>query len=466
MTATEKQLLKRAVAKYEELRVGHLLERGFERDVFRRFTHGHQIVAYPLLSALSEARQNEVLDGLAPKKREATAYFHLPFCAGKCGYCVYVTSLNPSQDFVSRYLSRLWREVENFKRLVGNAAWNLIEFSTAYIGGGTPTFLSARQIEEFFSKLRAVFRLPSNAEITMESNPETLIGEEGIARLEAAHQAGVSRLSIGVQTFDDNVLRLVGRRHNRTQAVQAFKNAEGVGFENVNIDLIHGLPDANYKRLARDVILAGDLKPASVTAYPLGLKKGSQTYALYLKEPSRFPTKEEYALLQLIAQEHFAQLGYVQNPIYWFAREPRFEYKQQVFKWRECGEMIGFGVSAYSYFNNTQWFNHYDFEQWSRAVDEGALPVWKGRRLDSEELMRRRIVFGLKVVQGVDKMKFTKDFGIAVKQAFGTTIRKLVDLGLVENTETALRLTEKGSLFVDEVSREFFSTEVKSKLAD
>lgn len=454
----------KARTEYERLGINHLLEGSFERDIFRRFTHCHQIVAYPPLSTLQEANQNEVLKGLLPRKREVTAYLHIPFCTGRCSYCMYVTYANPQENFMRDYLAMLRKEVENFRRAVGEAVWDSISFISVYIGGGTPTFLKLEQLASVVSWARSAFRLPMHAEFTMEASPETVRGNEGCEKLEAARKAGINRLSLGIQTFDDAILKRMGRRHTGKKALEAYENARRAGFENINIDLIPGLPDATLQKWERDIVTAGELKPASLTAYPLGIKEDTAIFALYQKEPHRFPAGSELALMQLMAREHFTSLGYAENPILWYALDPHFEYRQQVFKWGKCGEMLGFGVSSYSYFNRAQWFNHHGYDEWGKAVEEGKLPLWKGKRLGKHEEMRRHVIFGLKVAGGVDKAKFRKMFGVAVDDLFGETIRNLAAHGLIENMESSLRASEKGKLFIDEVVEGFFSARAKADM--
>jgi len=442
---------------FGQLNIRELQKAGIEREDIKKSSHSHHIVTYPPLDALPEIKPSDIYSNKSSKfSREIALYLHLPFCTGKCLYCSYITLVNQQKEFIDRYIDAIEKEI-NFLLKYPNLQG--VTINSIYIGGGTPTYLSVQQLERILKLLKTKFNIKKDAEITIEAGPETIIGKEGEEKLKILLQNGVNRLSIGFQTFDDNILKLLKRRHNSKQAIECYNLAKKVGFKNINIDLIPGLPDQTLEIWQNDLEQISKLEPASVTCYPLSIKQTAGIYVLYQNERQRFPSRENVIVMHIMANEFFNKLSYVQRPVWWYTKTPEYVYRQQIHKWSELGEQLALGVSGYSFINNFQYFNYRTVPQYLEAVNNNNLPIWKGAKLSKEDLARRMILFGLKT--GLSKKLFQSKFGKMPKDVFKEIWEKLESLGFIKEDKEIIQLTYKGKLFADEVSKEFYSEEVK-----
>lgn len=438
---------------FSQLNIKELQSAEIEREDIKVSSHSHHIVTYPPLDALPEINPAKIYSKDSPKcSREIALYLHLPFCTGKCLYCAYITLPNQSKEFIDGYLDAVEKEID---LLLQYPNLQNITVNSIYIGGGTPTYLSVNQLERVFGLLKTKFKIKKGAEITIEAGPETLIGKEGEKKLKILLQNDANRLSMGFQTFDDNILKLLNRRHNTKQAIEAYNLAKNVGLENINVDLIPGLPDQTLEIWQNDLEQIGKLEPASITCYPLSIKQTTGIYPLYQKERQRFPSREDVLIMHIMANEFFNKLGYNQRPVWWFARTPQYVYKQQIHKWGELCEQLALGVSGYSFINDFQYFNYRTVPQYLEAIKNHNLPIWKGIKLLKEDLMRRMILFGLKT--GLSKKLFASKFSINPNDVFKDVWKKLESLKLVEYDKDVIQLTYKGKLFADEVAKKFYS---------
>lgn len=399
-------------------------------------------VTYPPFKVLSEIEAEKIFPNETKLKREITLYLNIPFCTGKCLYCGFKTYVNQKQDIVGNYLEALKKEIQilfNKKELQDSTLKSL------YIGGGTPTSLSLEQLKGLLKFLNGKFPL-KDLEFSVESSPETL-NEEKIALL---LQSNVNRLSMGVQSFDDETLKQINRRHTVQQAIDAFELAKRSGFKNINIDLIRGLPHYTPEKLYSDLEIIDRIRPPSVTSYHLIVKPLSALKSQYTQRPKMLPNQEKALLLHQMFLDGMEQMGYKQAPVDWFTLKEDYGYKQQRQKWSENVDMVGAGTASYAYFNKWQYYNEFDLNKYIETVKKGKLPIIRGYRLDQKEEEHRKIVFGLKY--GVKKQKFNEQIEAKIK--------KLAELKLIE-VNNEIKLSKTGILFADEVCREFYSEKVK-----
>jgi oxygen-independent coproporphyrinogen-3 oxidase len=332
-----------------------------------------------------------------------------------------------------------------------------------YFGGGTPTYLNEWQITGLLARLRENIHMSEGIELTFESSPET-ITEEKLCHLK---DIGVNRLSIGIQAFDDHLLlKVCNRGHNVKMAVSAITQAKKVGFKNgVNIDLIYGLPDQTPKGWMQTLSKAKELMPEFITLYHLRIKKGTPMSRF---SEGRFPTEHNTLLMYIAGVDYLKDLGYVQIAPDQFALLG-YSFQQQERKWRN-EELLGLGVSAYGYVNNTVYHNVRSIQDYGDTVHRGCLPVYIGKRLSKREQMTRAMIFGLKLSGvnrkdgGLDKRLFKKAYGIDAESVFGEILIRLEKLGLIKRSNQHIQLTYKGILFSDEVCSEFYSSEEKEQL--
>lgn len=446
-------LIEKAKEIYSKSNIEQIQAEGIRRESIKVSSHSHHIVTYPPLDALPDIKPSKIYSSnISKNPRDIALYLHLPFCTGKCSYCAYVSYANQSESFIDRYIDALEKEINLLLRypILQN-----VKLSSVYIGGGTPTYLSSKQLNGVFSLLRDHFSIKKRAEITVEASPETIVAKDGLGKLETLLQNGANRLSIGVQTFNDNILKLIYRRHNSLQAIQAFNAANQIGFKNINLDLILGLPYQSLEYWQNDLEKIAEIDPPSVTCYPLSIKQTAAIWTMYQKEENRFPSRENVILMHIMANEFLGNLGYFQKPVWWYSKSLKYFYKQQIYKWGELGEQLALGVSGYSFINSFQYFNYRTISQYMESLNKNILPIFKGEKLSKKELMRRMIIFGLKT--GLNKYLFELKFNKKPKQIFNSIWKKLENLELIEENSELIQLSYKGKLFADEVSKEFYS---------
>ena len=445
---------------FEQLNIKELQKAGIEREDIKHSSHSHIIVTYPPYGSLPEINFKEIYSNSSSKsRREIAFYLHVPFCTGKCLYCPYITLAKQPVEKVNEYIDTLEKEI---KLLLKYPALSEVILNSIYIGGGTPTYLQPQQLERIFKIIRDNFTIKSGAEITVEAEPDTIISKEGKERLKTLLKNGVNRLSIGFQTFNNDILKFIGRRHTSEQATEAYNIAKETGFENINIDLITGLPDQTLEIWENDLMQAMKINPSSITCYPFYLKEGTGLWSIFKKEPQRFSTNELVILMNIMTAEFFKEYKFIQRPVRWFAKEPRYMYHQQLFKWEEMGEQLAIGPSSYSFINDFQYFNRKNISDYLDSVNKGDLPIERGVKLDNDDLMRRLIIFGLK--SQLRKKIFKNKFNLEPKEVCKEIWNKLENLDLIEENNEIIQLSYKGKLFADEVAKEFFSDEIKKSL--
>lgn len=442
---------------FQQLNIKKLQQAGIEREDIKKSSHTVRIVTYPPLQSSSELNPVKIFStGNSDIPRKISIYLHLPFCTGKCSYCDFTTLAIQPEKFVDKYLDGIEKEIN---LLLKYPYLQNIKVGFIHIGGGSPLCLSSEQLTRIFKLLKTKFDIKHDAEITVESEPESIIKKTGEEKLKILLQNNVNRLSIGFQTFDDNILKMVKRRHNSKQAIESYNLSQKAGFENINIDLLFGLPNQTLKTWQNDLEQIKKLKPASITCYPLYIKQTAAIWPLYQKERQRFPSQENTVIMQIMANEFFKKLGYIQKPVWWFLKSPEYVYKLQIHRFGQLGEQLALGASGFSFINNCQYFNYKTVPQYLNALENGNLPIWKGIKLSNQDLMRRMILLGLKTE--FNKNLFREKFGENPKDVFQNIWKKLENLELIEEDDEMIQLSYRGKLFADEVIKEFYSDEVK-----
>lgn len=270
------------------------------------------------------------------EEKRLGVYVHIPFCASKCGYCDFCSLanqdklMNPYQDAL------LLQMQESFPRLRDYL------LDSVYFGGGTPSYYGADRLCELLREIKATDRLLKSSEITVECNPDSMHRRE----LRRLRQEGVNRISIGAQSANDDILRLIGRRHSWRQVVAGVQRARQAGFRNISLDLIYGLPSQTKEDWADTLEKAVALKPTHLSCYGLRLEEGTPMYDAYI-DSALLPSEDEQADMYLYTVDYLERRGYRQYEISNFSR-PGFESRHNLKYWR-CQEYIGFGAAAHSY---------------------------------------------------------------------------------------------------------------------
>lgn len=391
-------------------------------------------------------------------------YVHIPFCESKCPYCDFNVYAG-AESLMPAYAAALAREIEQWGAWLGAPP-----LASVFFGGGTPSYLAPPGLDRLMDAVRSAFRLPEEAEATVEANP----GDCSLDRLTAMRRAGFNRVSIGAQSFDDDELRLLGRRHDAERAAQAAADARRAGFANVSLDLIFGLPDQQVSAWKSSVDQAVALRPDHLSAYALTLEPGTPMEAAVRLGRTRAPDPDLSAEMHILAQRTLADAGLTQYEISNWARPGR-ESVHNLAYWR-CLPYLGVGPGAHSYLYGgdalgpfgVRFANAKPLRSYIRRVNawtpEGPIApaaLSSASAVDFCEPVARRdamaetMMMGLRLNDGVPDAAFRARFGEGVAEAFPGPAAECVELGLLEWTEGALRLTERSRLLGNEAFARF-----------
>ena len=368
-------------------------------------------------------------------------YIHIPFCVSKCNYC----------DFVSYPLSGREADFKDYGRLLlmETALWQaqarLGPWQSIYIGGGTPSLLPAEDIRALLAALPA----GEAAEITLEANPESVTEK----KLEIWHKAGINRLSLGAQSFDDALLTAMGRPHTAAQIGEAVVLARAAGFKNISIDLIYGLPGQTLSAWRDGLARALDLGIEHISLYGLSLSADSPWGRAAAAGELQAPDQDEQAPLLEAALDGLPAAGYAHYEISNFARAG-YESRHNSAYWRR-ENYLGIGVAAASCDAEKRWFNERDIAAYTAALTAGRLPMIEQETLSIEEVLGEAMFLGLRLMTGVDTAEFAARYGTKPEQYYKKPIKRLQKQGLVEIENGHLRLTRRGVLLGNEVFMQF-----------
>jgi oxygen-independent coproporphyrinogen-3 oxidase len=380
-------------------------------------------------------------------------YLHVPFCRKRCHFCYFRVYTDKNAREVEEYLDLLAREWELYQEqpaLAGRA------LNFVYFGGGTPSFLSIKQLQSLVGRLTSQRSWDSAEEITFECEPGTITR----SKLAAIRDLGVTRLSLGVENFDDRILELNGRAHRSPEIARVYEDARALKFPQINIDLIAGMlgeTEANWQACI-DRTLA--LEPDSVTIYQMELPYNTTISKDLLRHGGRFADPvESWATKRRWVRQAFDALeraGYYIGSAYTAVRNPavtRFMYRDRLW---QGADLVGLGVASFGHVNGVHVQNLDTWETYSRAIEQGEIPLSRAYRPTDEERMIREFVLQLKR-GSVAPRYFTQKYGVNVLDRFATQIESLRTEGLLDTAnEERVAITRDGLLRVDVLLRRFF----------
>jgi oxygen-independent coproporphyrinogen-3 oxidase len=380
-------------------------------------------------------------------------YLHIPFCRKRCHFCYFRVYTDKNAQEIGRYLDVLGREWELYSQLPAIAGRPL---NFVYFGGGTPSFLSTQQLDGLVSRLTAITPWNQAEEITFECEPGTLTEH----KLRAIRRMGVTRLSLGVENFDDGILELNGRAHRSPEIGQAYEFARSLDFPQINIDLIAGMlgeTEENWQRCIEQTI---DLDPDSVTIYQMELPYNTTISKDLLKGAGQLRgSLADWATKRRWVREAFEALegaGYHVGSAYTAVKHPartRFVYRDRLW---QGADMAALGVASFGHMNGVHMQNYDTWERYSEAIDRRELPLARAYRPTPEERMRRELVLQLKLGR-VSPAYFTDKYGADVVGQFEEQFAALKQEGYIAQAdEEMVRLTREGLLRVDALLPRFF----------
>jgi oxygen-independent coproporphyrinogen-3 oxidase len=359
----------------------------------------------------------------------------VPFCERRCHYCSFNTAPQPDRPGVERYLAAAHRELA----LLGGVPWaRAVTVVTVFLGGGTPSLLETDDVGALVDDLRTRFTLAGDAEITIECNPESV----SRTKLEGYRAAGVSRISLGVQSLDDRLLARLGRLHDARRAHAAFDAAHQAGFDNVSVDLMYGLPglDLPTWRHTLETVLAW--MPDHLSAYGLTLDPGSAWASSGVPGlPVEDAVVEQYWALTRAAAAHGLEHYEISN----YAR-PRFRSRHNQIYWR-AQEYLACGPGACGFVGDLRYGNVRATARYCARLEEGVLPVEDGERLDARQRLAERLILGLRTADGVPAVWLRRR-----AEGDGALSRRLGawrEQALLVEHDDHVRLTEAGFLLSD-----------------
>lgn len=412
-------------------------------------------------------------------KKELRLYVHVPFCVRKCNYCDFLSS-PAGRDIIDSYFEALYKEIKSFR---GRADGYVI--TSVYIGGGTPSCVDSEKIVHTLNELRSVFEFKNDIvmepkivpepEITIEINPGT-VSSEGISmnKLKDYKNAGINRISFGLQSTHDDELKLLGRIHTYSQFEENYYLAREAGFKNINIDLISALPGQTLESWEDNLVKIASLKPEHISAYSLIIEEGTPFYKLYGPDGpyrNQLPSEDLDCEMYMRTKEILAKYGYEKYEISNYALKG-YECRHNLAYW-EPEDYLGLGLGSASLINNTRFHNTDNLEEYigkilnKKAISDSAerqnisfmTDIFGIRKdvtvLSVKDQMEEFMFLGLRKTAGVSRQKFYKKFGIAINEIYHDVLKTLESQKLIEINGDRIRLTDYGINVSNMVLAEF-----------
>lgn len=390
--------------------------------------------------------------------RNLSIYIHIPFCVRKCLYCDFLSA--PAGDGeMESYVNLLLREIKEQAIFYGDHC-----VISIFLGGGTPSLLPAKETGRILEQIRESYQVSADAEITLECNPGTVTA----GKLKSYITYGINRLSIGLQSAEDEELERIGRIHSYGEFLETYMLARETGFSNINIDLMSGLPGQSVDSYKRTLERAAELSPEHISAYSLILEEGTPLYVN--RSAFAFPTEDEDREMYMLTETYLAQAGYRRYEISNYARDG-FACRHNLVYWRR-GDYAGFGLGASSMVENIRWKNPESHGAYAAYVENLAACAEEEERaqapaaqvmeakargarmkqagaeevqaLSPEEQMEEFMFLGLRLTKGVDMGEFQRMFGKSMEEVYKKTIAEFTARGLLEKRGERLLLTPRG----------------------
>ena len=374
-------------------------------------------------------------------------YVHIPFCKKKCEYCDFVSYSN-KEFLVEKYVYSLIKSIENYKSKVNKKYYKV---NTIYIGGGTPSFINSKYIVMILEKIRESFCVDDNAEITIELNPGTVTEE----KLLDYKKAGINRVSVGLQSSKDSLLKMLGRIHTYDEFLNVYDMLKENGFDNINVDLMLGLPMQTIDDIKESMQEVLKLNLNHVSVYSLIVEEGTPLEQKISSGSLELPKEELERKMYYTVKNMLEKNGYVHYEISNFAKKG-YESKHNVNCWNQ-EEYLGFGIASHSYFENKRFSNIENLEEYIENIEtENYDKNIVVHEIQSEEAKKKEyMLLGLRKLEGVSISKFEQKFRIHPLFYFRFEISKLEEEGLIEVDLDNIRLTKKGLDFANLVWQEF-----------
>ena len=408
-------------------------------------------------------KQEHIADFLAALERPPQAgtplglYTHIPFCRKRCHFCYFRVYTDKDADDIRGYLDALLKELTVYaaKRVIGGRKPKFI-----YFGGGTPSYLSPDQLKFLTDGMKRLLPWDEAEEVTFEAEPGTLTDH----KLRAIRELGVTRLSLGIEHFDDHILEINGRAHRSKEIQRAYAYAREIGFPQINIDLIAGMVEETEEKWIETVAKAVALQPDSVTIYQMevpyntGIYRQMKADGKLVAPVADWETKRRWVNY---AYGEFEKIGYTVTSTTTVVKDPakvKFQYRQGLFS---GADLLSIGVASFGHLSGVHYQNHHDFQPYVDAVNAGQLPLHRAYVVPPDERYLREFMLQLKLGQ-VSADAFAQKFGTDPRAQFAAPLASLKEQGFLTNGGDRIGLTRDGLLQVDRLLQEFFKPEHKT----
>jgi oxygen-independent coproporphyrinogen-3 oxidase len=418
------------------------------------------VVSYPPVTMYQEMDEDGLFQDYHHRRPNSLiGYLHIPFCPSRCTYCHWITKTKSKDDVVGTYIDYLEKEMVLYKNRLG---MDRVPLSSILWGGGTPTYPKPAQLERLLRAYHTHYDLSECTQFSVEAEPTTLIGEDGLERLRIMKEHGVDRISLGVQSFDDQVLRMMGRSHNHAEAMEAIENTRKAGFENIYIDLIYGYPGQTIEKWTEEILQATTLDVEGYQLFRLRIKQTGDRQGnivnILEKKPEIFHQADDVFLMKHIGKIVSEAHGFheYQRRIFSKQEDTSSHYLRDWFL--KLYDIAGVGVSSWSSLRGVFSINvgDKDLGNYYRYLDAGKVPINRGKVLSFDDVARRSFMLPLKNGR-VDKVFYKSFVGADAETLFASELSWMKQLGMIEEGKDDICLTERGAFFADEVTTQFFN---------
>jgi len=409
---------------------------------------------YPPFSFWTEEQRTEVLDAFEAVPAPGTPlglYHHIPFCRKRCHFCYFRVYTDKNADEIKDYLDCTMRELEMLakKPLLTGRKPHFV-----YFGGGTPSYLSAKQLIELTDRMKAILPWDEAEEVAFECEPGTL----NSGKLAAIKEIGVTRISLGIENFDDRILEINGRAHRSKEVWRAYERAQAEEFDQINIDLIAGMLEETEENWQKNIEEVLKLSPDSITIYQMEIPYNTTIYKEMKADGALVAPVADWETKRRWVKEAFAELesnGYTISSGYTAVKNPektKFIYRDAL--WGGA-DLVGLGVASFSHVQGVHYQNLTEIDDYTKAVESGEMPIKRAFRTNEEERMIREFILQMKLGH-VEANYFQKKFGVNILEKFSSQLDELTREGLLVVMEGSIVLKRDGLLCVDNILHEFF----------
>ena len=371
--------------------------------------------------------------------KEISLYIHIPFCKQRCFYCDFPTFAG-KERFREDYIEALVKEIED------KCSNYLIK--TIFIGGGTPSYLEENELEKLLIAVSKL-NLSDKLEYSMECNPGT-VNEE---KLKVMKKYWINRISFGLQSCNDQLLKKIGRIHTFEEFLENYNLARKIGFNNINVDLMYGLPNLTIQDWKNTLEKICELNPEHISAYSLIIEEGTAFYKLYEKDKLDLPNEDDERVMDKLTKDILKANGYHQYEISNFALNGK-ECEHNKVYW-SLDEYIGVGSASSSYIDGYRLVNTSDINDYIKKINDNVSVVIDKYENSSEDEIEEFVFMGLRMVSGIDLLKFNKKFGVDINSIYKKVIEKNIKDGLLVVEKNKMFLTAKGMELSNSVMSDF-----------